>query len=71
MLKNVTPRTFGIIVTVLGTLALTPDVILYRLTDVDAFTVAFWRGIFAGFTILFGCILVYKRNTLNIFKSLI
>ena len=70
MLKNVTPRTFGIIVTVLGTLALTPDVILYRLTGVDAFTVAFWRGLFAGFTILFGCILVYKRNTLNVFKSL-
>jgi len=57
MFKKSNPRTFGILITVLGTLVLTPDTLLFRLTAADGFTIAFWRGLFAGLTVFFAVLL--------------
>jgi len=70
MLKKSNPRTFGILITVLGTLVLTPDTLLFRLTAADGFTIAFWRGLFAGLTVFFCCLVVYGSKTLSVFRSL-
>lgn len=70
MLKKSNSRTFGILITVLGTLVLTPDTLLFRLTATDGFTIAFWRGLFAGLTVFFCCLVVYGSKTLSVFRSL-
>lgn len=49
-----------------GVLIFTPDALLFRLTDAEPFTVAFWRGLMAGAVMLTGAFFVYRRQTMQI-----
>ena len=46
-----TEHTKGILITLAGVLILSPDSLVIRLIQLDAWTLTFWRGIFISFWI--------------------
>jgi drug/metabolite transporter (DMT)-like permease len=57
---------FGLIVAFCGVLIFTPDALLFRLTDAEPLTVAFWRGLLAGGVMLAGTVLFYRGRALSV-----
>ncbi|WP_334130226.1 DMT family transporter [Sneathiella sp.] len=51
MTFRMSPHLFGLLVTIAGVLALSPDALLIRLVAADSASVLFWRGIFFSITI--------------------
>ncbi len=52
----------GFLLTLAGVLVFTPDALLIRLTAVDAFTLAFGRGLLGGFVILLGYVYFVREG---------
>jgi len=61
---------YGTLLTVLGVLVLTPDGLLVRLLDTDAWTILFWRGIFFSIGILGFYFVRHQINTFNIVRRM-
>ncbi len=57
-----TEQTKGLLITVAGVLAITPDGLLVRLVSVDEWTILFWRGALSALAIACGLLLVHRRN---------
>lgn len=66
MTASSTSHGFGLLIAFIGILIFTPDALLFRLTDAEPFTVAFWRGLMAGAVMIAGAFFVYRRETLNV-----
>lgn len=49
---RLSPHATGLLLTTIGVLVLSPDSLLIRLVDTDAWTTLFWRGALMGLTIL-------------------
>lgn len=57
-----TPHDRGFLLTLSGVLLLTPDTLLVRLVDTDPWTMAAWRGLLTGGSILVGFTIVRGRD---------
>ena len=55
-------RTKGLLITLCGVLAITPDGLLLRLVSADDWTILFWRGVLTAVAITVVLALVYKRH---------
>ena len=60
----------GLLLTTGGVLVLTPDSLLIRLVDADAWTIVFWRGALMGLTILAATAVWSRGGTLAQFRSI-
>lgn len=69
-ISQLSPQAKGLIVTLLGVLALTPDTLLVRLADMDSPTLLFWRGINTLFGMSFIIFLQYKKDTGRQFQQI-
>ncbi|MCF3933397.1 DMT family transporter [Acuticoccus sp. M5D2P5] len=63
-------HTKGILITMLGVLAIVPDSLFIRLIDAPHATVVFWRGLIAAVVILGGVAIVYRGRTPAIMRGL-
>ena len=59
----------GLILTLIGVLAVVPDSILIRLINADILTITFWRALIPGLIISLGVLLFYRRQTVSFVKS--
>lgn len=55
-------RTKGLLITLLGVLAITPDGLLLRLVSADEWTTLFWRGVLTTVAITVVLAVIYKRH---------
>ena len=60
----------GIIITFAGVMLLTPDGLLVRLVEADAFTLLFWRGIGLGVCILGARKLILRGSRKSVFYEI-
>jgi drug/metabolite transporter (DMT)-like permease len=60
----------GMLITVAGVLAVTPDSLLIRLVSVDFPTLMFWRGLLVCLTLCAGLAVVYKAKILAKFAAI-
>ena len=63
-------RQKGTLLTTLGVLVLTPDGLLVRLIDLDAWSLLFWRGCLFGLTISLFYLATHRKSFLSIFTSM-
>lgn len=63
-------RAKGFLITVGGVLVLTPDSLLIRLTEADAWTITVWRGLLYGVAILAGGALIGRKDFTTTIRSL-
>lgn len=57
----------GLLITVLGVLILTPDVMMVRLIDTDIWTMNFWRGVLQAVAVAIGYAVFFRANILTVF----
>lgn len=62
--------TKGLLITFLGVLVISPDVLLIRLIDAGTFTVLFWRSTLSGCAILGGYLICTSRRALGEFSKI-
>ena len=55
-------RTKGLLITLFGVLAITPDGLLLRLISADEWTTLFWRGVLTTVAITLVLAVIYKRH---------
>ena len=60
-------RMKGILLTALGVLVLTPDAVLIRLIQIDAWTLLFWRGLLQCVAIMVGYVMVFRSRSVSVF----
>ncbi|MCY3636338.1 MAG: DMT family transporter [bacterium] len=60
----------GLLLTTIGVLVLSPDSLLIRLIDADAWTIVFWRGALTGLTIVVGTVVWMRGSALAHFRSI-
>ena len=65
-----TEHTKGILITLAGVLILSPDSLVIRLIQLDAWTLTFWRGIFISFWIGLTMLVFFRKTTLQQFKNI-
>ncbi|WP_108658378.1 DMT family transporter [Acuticoccus kandeliae] len=65
-----TEHTKGVLITMVGVLAIAPDSLLIRLIDAPHMTVVFWRAAFAAVAILTAVTLFYRARTPAILRGL-
>ncbi len=63
-------RAKGVILSFAGILALSPDSLLIRMIETDAFTLVFWRGILMAVGLTVGIGVTYRQNTWKAFKAI-
>ena len=63
-------HTKGILITLAGVLILSPDSLVIRLIQLDAWTLTFWRGIFISFWIGLTMLVFFRKTTLQQFKNI-
>lgn len=60
----------GLLLTTVGVLVLSPDSLLIRLVDTDAWTIVFWRGSLMGVTIVIGTFVWLQGDAVAQFRSI-
>ena len=66
-MKNLTDQQKGSLMAFVAVMFITPDSLFIRLSNVDTWSLVFYRGIIPFLTVFFGMLLIYK---LNFFKIL-
>ena len=66
-MKNLTDQQKGSLLAFVAVMFITPDSLFIRLSNIDTWSLVFYRGIIPFFTVFFGMLLIYK---LNFFKIL-
>jgi len=66
-LKNLTNQQKGSLLAFIAVIFITPDSLFIRLSNIDTWSLVFYRGIIPFLTVLIGMLLIYK---LNFFKML-
>ena len=61
--------TKGLIITLLGVVAISPDTLLIRLIDAPTFTQLFWRGLLSGSIVILGFAALKGRHTLKAMRA--
>jgi len=69
-MADLTVRTKGTLLTALGVLVLTPDGLLVRLIDTDAWTLLIWRGFLFAIAITLFYLLTQPARFLGLFKKM-
>jgi len=59
----------GLLITVAAVLILSPDALLVKLMQTDAWTMLFWRSLISGGSILLGLTLIYRQKIVWIFRK--
>ena len=67
VMTDSTQRMKGILLTALGVLVLTPDALLVRLIQTDAWTLFFWRGLLQCVALMVGYVVVFRTRTVQAF----
>lgn len=62
--------TRGLLITFLGVLVISPDVLLIRLIDAETFTILFWRSTLSGIAILAGYLVFTRGQALREFAAI-
>tara|TARA_Y100000389_G_scaffold150504_1_gene150069 strand:- start:16 stop:876 length:861 start_codon:yes stop_codon:yes gene_type:complete len=65
--KNLTDQQKGSLLAFIAVMFITPDSLFIRLSNVDTWSLVFYRGVIPFITVFFGMLLIYK---LNFFKML-
>ncbi len=60
---------YGLMITTLGVLVLSPDSLLVRLIAVDQWTMVFWRGILTALALTLFLGVTYRRGTVDRFRA--
>lgn len=60
----------GVLLTAIGVLFITPDSLLIRLMDGPVLVTVFWRAVFAALVVILGTALLYRSQTLVVYRSL-
>ena len=70
-MKFKSENTKGILIAFLGALLLTPDTLFMRLSEMDVWTMLFWRGFQMGIILIFMtlCVKEFRNNFYLIFKK--
>lgn len=68
-MKIANPHLRGLAITAMGVLIITPDSLLVRLTDTDAWTILFYRGAFITLAICIFCAFKYGRTAPALFLA--
>ncbi len=66
-MKNLTDQQKGSLLAFIAVMFITPDSLFIRLSNVDTWSLVFYRGVIPFITVFFGMLLIYK---LNFFKML-
>ena len=66
-MKNLTNQQKGSLLAFIAVIFITPDSLFIRLSNIDTWSLVFYRGIIPFLTVLIGMLLIYK---LNFFKML-
>ncbi|MCZ6632577.1 MAG: DMT family transporter [bacterium] len=67
-MPNLSPQAKGILLTVVGILALSPDSLLIRLISVDTWTLLFWRGTLLAIGLTVGLLFIHRTRLIEMFK---
>ncbi|MBL4907598.1 MAG: DMT family transporter [Sneathiella sp.] len=67
---KMSPHLYGTLLTALGVLVLTPDGLIIRLIQTDAWTILFWRGIFFAAGILGFYFIRFRLQTVNLIRQM-
>ena len=59
-MKNLTDQQKGSLLAFVAVMFITPDTLFIRLSDVDTWSLVFYRGIIPFFTVLIGMLIIYK-----------
>ncbi|WP_420638652.1 DMT family transporter [Candidatus Poriferisocius sp.] len=68
--SGLSSHAIGLLLTTAGVLVLTPDSLLIRLVDADAWTIIFWRGLLMGLTIVVGIFVWMRGGAVAHFRSI-
>lgn len=60
----------GLVITICGVVAITPDSLLIRLIEADIWTLVFWRGLLMAAGILLGLLAVYRGTVWAQFRAI-
>ena len=71
-MKFKSKNTKGIVIAFLGALLLTPDTLFMRLSEMDVWTMLFWRGFQMGAILILMTLSIkeYRENFFLIFKKI-
>jgi drug/metabolite transporter (DMT)-like permease len=68
--RDLSPHATGLLLTILGVLVLSPDSLLIRVIDADAWTIIFWRALLMSLALAGGIALTGPRNSAAQFRSI-
>ncbi|WP_020678184.1 DMT family transporter [Geopsychrobacter electrodiphilus] len=63
------PHLRGLLITVAAVLILSPDALLVKLMQTDAWTMLFWRSLISSASLLVGLTVIYRRKIFWIFRK--
>ncbi|MFT7476456.1 MAG: drug/metabolite transporter (DMT)-like permease [Verrucomicrobiales bacterium] len=69
-IRGISPHALGLLLTTSGVLILTPDSLLIRLIDADAWTIVFWRTVLTGLSLTGAIAVSSRRLTFSTFRSI-
>ena len=68
-MKNLSDQQKGSLLAFVAVMFITPDSLFIRLSNVDTWSLVFYRGIIPFFTVLLGMLIIYKLNFFKILLS--
>jgi len=69
-IRGLSPHALGLLITTSGVLILSPDSLLIRLIDADAWTIVFWRAVLTGAALTVAIAVSSRRQFLSTFRSI-
>lgn len=69
-IRGLSPHALGLLLTTSGVLILSPDSLLIRLIDADAWTIVFWRTVLTGAALTASIAVTARGLTLSTFRSI-